>query len=127
MVVCCFHFSRFTTGTGTGHQGGSAYIPSFVTLHTARCISRSGGLKGSISGMRDVFLLSSAYKQLGYGLLWSSTWKIHTTVSKLFSVSLIYEHPGHTFQLAEHNILLCLLVLVPAKNILLILYVENMH
>jgi hypothetical protein len=36
------------------------------------------------------FLLSSAYKQLGYGLLWSSTWKIHTTVSKLFSVSLIW-------------------------------------
>jgi hypothetical protein len=38
-----------------------------------------------------------------------------------------YEHPGHTFQLAEHNILLCLLVLVRAKNVLLILYVGNMH
>jgi hypothetical protein len=31
--------------------------------------------------------------------------------------------PGHTFQLAEHNILLYLLVLVRAKNVLLILYV----
>ena len=35
------------------------------------------------------FLLSSAYKQLGYGLCWSSTWKIHITVGKVFSVSLI--------------------------------------
>jgi hypothetical protein len=37
------------------HQGASAYISSFVILHTARCISRSGGLNGFISGMRDIF------------------------------------------------------------------------
>ena len=36
-------------------QGASAYISTFVTLHAARCISRSGCLKCSISGTRDGF------------------------------------------------------------------------
>ena len=36
-------------------QGAYAPLSSYGPLHTARCIARSGCLKGSISDMRDVF------------------------------------------------------------------------
>ena len=98
-----------------------------MTLHTAhRCISRSGGLKGSISGMRDVFYylpLINSSDMAFFGLRHGKSTRRWAN----FFLCPWYEHPGHTFQLAEHNILLCLLALVRAKNVLLILYVGNMH
>ena len=96
-------YARGTRGTtarnpNTSKRGISGSLAGGICLHFEFCdpAHRSvyiplGWLKGSISGMRDVFYYLPLINSSDMAFFWlSSTWKIHTTVSKLFSVSLIW-------------------------------------